>query len=144
VNGLEHVVSGTLRHLAAAFACNTCGGKGNSKSGLFHGGSKSKGCGCSGSSKVAPSATSDPFKDDEVQGVETPDMEARIRTERRAVHRPVFRTRTTARLVRSEPRTLSIATAAQPLTLGKPTLAPVLRPISAESRTSLLPHNPLR
>ena len=144
VNSLEHVLSGTLQHLASAFACNTCGSKAKSKSGLFHSRSKSKGCGCSGSSKVAPTKTlPDPFQDDEINGVPTPDMEARIQIERRAVHRPVFRARTTARVVRSEPRTLSISTT-QPLTLGRPIVAPVVRRTGAVSRSSSVPHNPLR
>lgn len=146
VNGLECIVSGTLQHLSAAFACNSCGNKGKFKSGLLslhRRGSKSKSCGCDGSSKVAPTRMPNPFKDDELQAPATPATEASFRTVRRAIHRPIFRTRATTLSLHSEPRTLPISMA-KPLTQSESKSSTVLRAISLESRSSLLPHNPLR
>jgi len=147
VNGLEHVLSGTLQHLSAAFACNSCGNAGKSKSGLLSlhlSRSKSKGCGCSDSLKVAPAGVPpNPFNDDVLQAPPMLDREASHRIERRPVHRQVFRTRATARVARSEPHTLSISVA-KPLTLAKPKSAITLRVISVNGRSSSLPHNPLR
>ncbi len=144
VNGLEHVLSGTLHHLSSAFACTNCGGKGKSKAGLPSFGSKSKGCGCSGSSKVPPrKVPPNPFQDDEVQNPVTPSAEASNRIERRPVHRPVFRTRATTLTVGTAPRILSFSSAT-PLAESEPKSSTVFRTISAVGRASLLPDNPLR
>jgi len=141
------VVKGVGHILSATFACNTCGSSGKSKSGLLsshHGSSKSK-CYDSGRSfKVGPSGIPpNPFEDDELQPPRIPSPEADNRIERRPIHRQVIRTSATGPVLRSEPRTLSVSVA-QPLTAAKPKPASVLRIVSAGSRWSLVPHNPLR
>jgi len=134
LNGVDEIVTNTVGHMAAMFACNTCGG---SKS-------KSKGCvSCGGSSKVGlPGIPPNPFEDDELQAPPVPSTEARIRIQRRPVHRHVMHT-TAAPVVRTEPRVLTISVM-QPIKPSKPPVAPVIRTVSNDEPTSRAPYNPLR
>lgn len=170
LNGVDHFVTNTVGHVASLFACDTCGG---SKSGH----SKSKGCGCgSGSSPgtVLPGIPPNPFEDDDLQPPPLPTSEARLRIERRPLHRHVTRTASApvsrvapvfhaapvshaaqisraAQVLPAEPRTLSISVAA-PLKQAAPRPAPQrvakpappVRTISAQRRSASIPHNPLR
>ena len=150
---IPNVLKGMGELFEAAFACDTCGTSDKStseksKSGLFSrraARSKSKGCGCGRPTTVGPSdIPPNPFEDDELQPPPLPSAEANHRIERRPIHRQVTRTtREAVPVVRAEPLTLSVPVA-QPLRAAKPNPAPVLRAVSAGSRLSSIPYNPLR
>ncbi len=162
LNGVHHLTS-TVGHVASRlFACDSCGAPVKSKSGC-----SSKGCGCSGSSKVGlPDVPSNPFEDDDLQPPPLPTTEARRQVERRPIHqqvtrRPIHQQVTRAKVVapapvvQAEPRPLVVAVAApleqaapvqqaRNLARSKPRVSSDVRTVSADRAEAKIPHNPLR